>query len=374
MSWGNPQNFPEKIMRDALIPASLAYGTGSFLRLAAYATGGLKRARLSRPVMSIGNLTVGGTGKTPITIGIARTLCQAGLNVAIVSRGYKRKSTKPVVVVSDGKGYFASCADAGDEPYLMARSVARAAVVVGADRPAAAQVAIEQFGSDVILLDDGFQHIRLMRDFDLVLIDYNDEPQKDFLLPAGRLREPLSALSRASTIIITKIPYNYDEARLASIKELVRKHAPNAELASSRFVPSKLISLGSDGQPMMTAQGKPVESLKGKKVVAFCGLARPQPFIDQLTELGAVVMRTRVFADHHWYSSKDIALIHNDLYDNKAELILTTEKDLVRLGLSLATDVKIQAVGLDTEWIEGPPRAIQSLIGMASGNKEEVSA
>src|SRR3974390_2066137 len=106
MSWGNPKNLPEKIMRDALIPASLAYGTGSFLRLAAYATGGLKRASLPCPVISVGNLTVGGTGKTPMTIGIARALCQSGLNVAIVSRGYKRKSTKPVVVVSDGQGHF----------------------------------------------------------------------------------------------------------------------------------------------------------------------------------------------------------------------------------------------------------------------------
>ena len=269
MSWGNPQSSQEKLLCGLMSPLSLGYGIGSYFRLAAYSQGYVKRVRLPIPVVSIGNITCGGTGKTPMAIDVTRRLIAAGYKVAVLSRGYARKSKQKVTVVSNGKGEFAMCEEAGDEPLLIALSVPEAIVIVGSSRVETAALAIEEYQADAIVLDDGFQHIRLERDLDVILIDYNDDPENDTLLPAGRLREPLTALNRAKVVVITKVPPNPDEERLESLRTQIRKYAERAEIVAARFVPKRL----------RTSTGEaPLTQLKGQRVVAFCGVARPEGF------------------------------------------------------------------------------------------------
>ncbi|MBX9690100.1 MAG: tetraacyldisaccharide 4'-kinase, partial [Candidatus Obscuribacterales bacterium] len=216
MSWYKPENKQEKLLNSLLQPISALYFLGTLSRLKGYESRVLKQKRLSVPVVSVGNLTVGGTGKTPITIDLARNLQQFGLKVGILSRGYKRQSVDKVLVVSDGRKILVDSAQSGDEPYLIARAVPGAVVIVGACRYEAGLLAVQDYGCDVIVLDDGFQHLKLSRDFDVVVYDYNDDPKNLQLLPAGRLREPLASISRADCLVISKVPDNPDPARLSA--------------------------------------------------------------------------------------------------------------------------------------------------------------
>src|SRR4030095_1263679 len=208
MSWGNPENAAENLLASLLKPAAAAYGAGAYARLVAYSSGWLRRHRLDAPVISIGNITCGGTGKTPLTVDLARRLIGAGRKVGVLSRGYKRRSRGEIVIDSDGKDTLASVRDCGDEPYMVAQAVPEAVVIVGPRRHITGAIATAIYDCNVLILDDGFQHLPVTRDADLVLIDYHDEPEKDALLPAGRLREPLSALSRADHVVITRVPEN----------------------------------------------------------------------------------------------------------------------------------------------------------------------
>jgi tetraacyldisaccharide 4'-kinase len=227
MSWGNPTTPVEKLRKTLLAPASFAYFMGSLCRLEGYRAGLLKREQADVPVISVGNITCGGTGKTPVTIDLAQRFIAAGIRVGILSRGYKRRSKDATVVVSDGAGHFASCEDSGDEPYLIAKRLPRAVVMVGSNRRASANLAVSHYNCELLLLDDGFQHFPMRRDVDLVLIDYNDEPASDSLLPSGRLREPLTALSRASSLVITKIPEKYDQEKIDALEKVLHRYAPD---------------------------------------------------------------------------------------------------------------------------------------------------
>ncbi|HEY9773326.1 MAG TPA: tetraacyldisaccharide 4'-kinase [Planktothrix sp.] len=346
MSWGNPQNTGERILQAALMPAATAYGVGSYVRALGYATGALARTTLPVPVVSVGNLTVGGTGKTPITIDLARRMIDAGHKVAILSRGYKRKSTEPIVIVSAGTGAKASCEDAGDEPYLIARAVPDAVVVVGADRVASGELAINELGAQILLLDDGFQHVRLRRNIDLVLLDYEEDLDRARLLPAGRLREPASALGRASSIIVSKVPVGCDAARMGRIREVVQKYNRDADITFCQFKPKCDINL------------------QATRVIAFSGIARPQAFIDSVSKLGATVADEISFSDHHWYAEKDLQQINASALQAKAQFIVTTEKDLVRIPAQSKLDLPIIAVKQETVWLNGLPQSMSELIGL----------
>lgn len=347
MSWGKPETAKEQIITTLLQPAATAYGLGSYLRLRAYGAGYLKRHKADVPVVSVGNLTCGGTGKTPVVVDLARRLVESGYKVSILSRGYKRKSREELLVVSDGKGSIVSCADAGDEPYMMARAVPEASVIVCAKRSAAAQVAVNVYDADVILLDDGFQHLAIERDQDVVLIDYNDDPLRDSLLPAGRLREPVSALTRADWIVITRIPANPSAARLSYLEEILRDRAERAQITRCRFVPHCL------RLPDGTVETLTHNSLAGAKVVALSGIARPASFAELLTELKADVVRQRAFPDHYWWRQSDFDSLRTDLAETGADLVVTTEKDFVRMDPDACRQLPIKVLELKTEWL-GP--------------------
>lgn len=356
MNWGNPQTVQDKLARGLLLPASGFYSLGLQARSISYDKGLLKRQKVPAHVVSIGNITCGGTGKTPVTIDLAQRLIKAGRKVAIVSRGYRRRSKDACLVVSDGRNILTSCSDAGDEPFMMAQNVRQACVIVSSSRVQAARLACESYGCNTILLDDGFQHWKLQRDQDIVLLDYNENPENDSLLPAGRLRESLSALSRAETIIISKVPTNYDQAKLDSLKQTITKYAPKAKINLCQFLPNHLVKVEASQPEAEDRLGRTdLSLLKGKKVIGVCGIAKAEPFFNQLEQAGCQLAGKLAFGDHHWYSQEDIESIKQRLMQAQADLIVTTEKDAVRLSELAIFDLPIHYVGLTTNWLGDQP-------------------
>lgn len=347
MSWGNPENWIEATRARILWPASFAFGLAGSARMLAYQKGILKRKTFDATVLSVGNITCGGTGKTPVTIDLASRLVEDGRRVAILSRGYRRRSTEQSLIVSDGKGSLASCSDSGDEPYLIAKSVPEAVVIVGSRRVVTAELAVKEFGCDVILLDDGFQHVAVARDLDVVLIDYHDELYKDHLLPAGRLREPVTALSRATWIVITKVPENADLQRLEKMRSQLASLSPSATISACRMLTNSLVDVSLSGT------SADLSLLNGKTVVAFSGIARPSAFTAELSSLGASVAHQRSHPDHHWYTPSDIDALRELQAKHSASLIITTEKDAVKLNHELVQDLPIFALQQNIEWL-GP--------------------
>lgn len=344
MSWGNPTNTRERALAALLWPAATAYGVGAFSRLLAYNSGLIKQQKLDVPVISVGNITVGGTGKTPITLDLARRLHIAGHKVGILSRGFKRKSQAKRIIVSDGQHLLSSSFECGDEPYMMAQALPSCVVIVGADRAANALIAINKFNCTALILDDGFQHFKVKRNFDVALIDYNDDLENDHLLPAGRLREPLSGLVRADWVVITKVPDAPDQDQLERIHAVVARQSPHAKVTSCRIKASALQAYGSDVQ-------MPADALEGTKVFAFCGLAKPGLFFDSLRELGAEVTGTRAFPDHHWFTPREVDDLRAAMEETGAEMLVTTEKDSVRLIPELVQNAAVAVVKQKVEWL-----------------------
>jgi tetraacyldisaccharide 4'-kinase len=349
-------------MEPLLAPASFVYGAGSYLRILSFSVGLSARSGSSVPVISVGNLTVGGTGKTPVVIDLADRLSSHGLKVAILSRGYGRKSKDKILVVSAFAGPVVDVGDAGDEPFMMARAVPDAAVIVGSKRVDLAKLAVEKYGAEIILLDDGFQHVQLKRDLDLVLFDYNDDPDTMALLPRGRLREPLAALGRASHIVITKVPEIKEDGsesalaiktRLGSLRDKLAALAPAAVLHAARFSPSYLLQETGTNSEVVK-----LSAIGGKKIFAMCGIARPEGFIDSLTRLGATVCAEMIFSDHHWYSSADVAEIEQRFRESQADYIVTSEKDRVRLKLPANLEALTYALMIEPVWLDGAGLAV----------------
>ena len=349
MSWHKPENQQEKLLNSVLQPASAVYFLGTLSRLLAYEKRILRQKKLSVPVISVGNLSVGGTGKTPVIIDLARSLSQTGLKVGILSRGYKRQSTQSTLVVSDGRQIIVDSAQAGDEPFLIANAVPSAVVIVGADRYTSGKLAIEDYGCDVILLDDGFQHLKLVRNFDLVLWDYNDNPDEMQLLPAGRLREPVASISRADCIAITKLPDNPDPKRLSAIRTMANKYKPGIPIIHCRFDGSGLHRVFNNEKVRVTTNGA------GARVFAFCGIARPEGFTRILEAMGCVVVGKKTYPDHHWFSSADTAKLIEAFKTSEAQYLVTTEKDRVRLPEDFIEQVPILELSLSTEWAGHAP-------------------
>ncbi len=302
-----------------LWPLSVVYGWGVKLRNRLYAGGVLPSVRPGAKVISVGNLTVGGTGKTPLVERLARILQEGGYHVAVLSRGYGRRK-KGTAVVSDGHRIQATPEEAGDEPILLAERLRGVPVIVGKDRVKSGRLAIENWGSGVLLLDDGFQHRRIKRDLDLMVLDVTRPWGNRRLLPAGPLREPLSSLQRADVIVFTRIDEPIDvERQISRVREFT-----DIPILLARHRPLKWIS-------SLDAKAYPLECLKGKRILGFAGIGNPKAFQKSLEALGVETVQFLRYRDHHWYTRKDVKKIIQKAEEKGAEAVVTTEKDSVRL-------------------------------------------
>ena len=267
------------------------------------------RRSLDRPVISVGNLSVGGSGKTPIVAALARMLLDMGQRPAILSRGYARRhATDGVVVVSDGNRVFAPVENSGDEPQMLARALPGVPVLVCADRHLAGRLAEKQFDATVMLLDDGFQHFALGRNVDVLVMPASD--LDDAVLPSGRLREPLDAASSAHCVLVPGSPE--DVSRVAATFDRMPVFRVTNHFGS--------------------VQGLDASAPSGTRVVAVAGIARPERFFTTLREQGFEIVRELRFPDHHWFSSDDLDRIRTIAKEASADFVATTEKDAVRVA------------------------------------------
>ncbi|MFN2531438.1 MAG: tetraacyldisaccharide 4'-kinase [Pyrinomonadaceae bacterium] len=308
-----------------LMPLSSLYGVITRARLSLYRKGAFRSFKLQRPVISVGNITTGGTGKTPLVGWIAKRLAASGKRTCILTRGYGRRNPNSRVLVSDFDTVFASAADAGDEPYMLACQLEGiAAVISDSDRFSAAIEATNHLNPDCFLLDDGFQHLRLARDLDIVTIDATNPWGGGKLLPAGRLRENKAGLSRVDCVVVTRSDQAPDVTTLRSeIEQLTN----NRSLFLSRMVPRGVHAL----------HNSPNMSLPLKNVAAFCAVGNPQSFYSHLETTGCDVVLRRTFRDHHAYSQEDIDHLQIKAKQARAELLITTAKDAVKIaGLSFS--------------------------------------
>ncbi len=342
----------ERIVRGALAAVSVVYGAGVRVRNAGYDSGLFPVHRLPCRVVSVGNLTVGGTGKTPTVMTVAAALHAAGERVCIVLRGYRGDGTG-ARVVSDGRTIRLSWREAGDEAVLLAQCLPGVPVLVGADRVAVGRLAIAEFRAETILLDDGFQHRRIHRDRDLVLVDATDPFGDGWLLPRGRLRESVRELRRADAILVTRTDQVTDPA---GVVRRLAEAAPGRPIARGTYRPCRLQELG-------TGRGQAVAAIHGKRVLAVSGIANPHGFHGTLEALGAVLVERVVFRDHHPFTSDDRRRIAGAAEVSGAEWIVTTEKDAVRLVPDDLGGVPILALGIGLEVGEGA-EAIEAALGL----------
>ncbi len=334
---GWEHGFPRRQDR-LLAVASAGYRALLGVRESLYAHGVLRSGAIDRPVVSVGNLTVGGTGKTPAVLLIVETLVALGHRPAVLSRGYGRR-TRGVQVVADTASIRLEPEESGDEPFLLARRLRGVPVVVGANRHEAARVAVDRFGATVIVLDDGFQPRTLRKDLDVVMARAEHPWGNGKLLPRGPLREPLSALRRAGLVIVTGTD-RVDAC--AEVARAARAHAPGIVVLPAAYVPTECWD---------AARMEPVkpDTLGGARVLAFAGIASPERFAQTLRELGVTVLDLVAFGDHHWYAARDLAMLVDRARALRADTLVTTEKDWVRLRAlpPIGRPLHVLAVRLD---------------------------
>jgi tetraacyldisaccharide 4'-kinase len=349
--------------RESLV-RGLLYGCSKIFQLAVKTRRFLYNFRILRDstlgvqVIAIGNLTVGGTGKTPVVEKFARELRDEGRNVAILSRGYRSKpvplhkwlvnkiflrdDTTPPRVVSDGRSLLLDSDMAGDEPYMLASNLKDVVVLVDKDRVKSGRYAIEKFGCDTLLLDDGFQYWKLKgRRLDVVLIDRQQPFGNERLLPRGTLREPPSHLARASFIFITK-----SDGNTAELRRRIAQVNPSAGIIECIHHPLYL-------EDVFTGQRSGLELLKGRKVASLSGIAQPESFEQSLVQLQAELVYAKRFADHHRFTQQEILNAINRSKKRQAEAIITTQKDAVRFPKLDRRDLPIYFMRVEIKILSG---------------------
>lgn len=336
-------------LASALYAISLAYGAGQKLRAFAYRQRVIPSRRLPCKVICVGSLTVGGTGKTPMTMYVAQKIKHFGYKVAIVSRGYRGSAESHGGIVSDGKSIWMGPARAGDEPYLIARSLKEIPVIIGKNRYASGMLALKQFQPDVIVLDDGFQHLRLKRDIDLVLLDHALPFGNAYLLPRGIMREPISALARGTACIMTRYQAGTNVPATSSI-DLINQYTPQSRVFTAShepyFYPIKAAEQFSINGTAKPNSGQEIDRLTKDTVFGFSGIARNAEFQNTVKHLGFNAQGFLEFSDHHCYTPHDLANILSQAEHAGARRLITTEKDLIRLSPQNPFPLELIVVGV----------------------------
>ncbi|MCI0541548.1 MAG: tetraacyldisaccharide 4'-kinase [Verrucomicrobiales bacterium] len=346
------------LVRVGLLSLSKLFQVAVKIRRFLYNVRILRDSTLGVQVIAIGNLTVGGTGKTPVVEKFARELRDQGRNVAILSRGYRSKppplskrvinkilwrdDSTPPRVVSDGKSLLLDSDAAGDEPYMLASNLRDVVVLVDKDRVKSGRYAIEKFGCDTLLLDDGFQYWKLRgRRRDIVLIDYQQPFGNEYMLPRGTLREPPSHLARASTIFITKSDGNTEELR-----QRIAEHNSTAGIIECVHHPLYF-------EDVFTGKREGLEFLKGRKVASLSGIAQPESFEKSLLQIGSEVVYSKRFADHHRFSQQEVLNVINRSKKRQAQIVITTQKDAVRFPKLDRRDLPIYFMRVEIKILRG---------------------
>lgn len=312
-----------KPLTPLLAPVGAIYGAATEARLTLYRRGLLRVSKLAWPVISVGNITAGGTGKTPLVEFIARALGREGKKVCVLTRGYGRQKSGRVLV-SDGEHVLAKEIEAGDEPLLLAEKLLGiAAVVCDANRFAAGNWATKNLGSEVFVLDDGFQHLSLARDLNIVAVDATRPWGQGHLLPWGRLREPVRELSRADCIVITRAD-QVDNVSL--LNQQINRLVPGKPVFTSHMEPRGLTRLSAD-----ESEAPNEIAAVARPIAAFCAVGNPASFVSQLQSYGCNLVSTAIFPDHHRYSANDVADIIKQAEASGANSLITTAKDAVKL-------------------------------------------
>ncbi len=338
-----------------LAPLSGLYGVAMKARRALYQRGFFHVHKAGAPVISVGNITTGGTGKTPLVEWIARALAQQQERICILTRGYGRQHSANRVMVSNGSEIFSDAREAGDEPLLLAEKLKGiAAVICDADRVAAARWAIEKLNPELFILDDGFQHLRLARDLNMVVIDAANPWGNRRLLPAGNLRESPAQLARADCIVITRAD---DSTQTEALKSEID------QLSKGR--PVFLSRMKTDGLRNLTRGGEEIPAnLKSGPVAAFCGIGNPQSFFAQLQREGYQLCHTRAFPDHHYYAQEEINALVTQATARGGRALLTTAKDAVKLrSISIGMPCYIVDVAIEIDNADELLRLIEKAIG-----------
>jgi tetraacyldisaccharide 4'-kinase len=346
------------LLRGVLSGLSQIYRAIVQARLALYRKRIFRSHSHGVPVISVGNLTVGGTGKTPVVEMLARALQQGGRRVAILSRGYKsvpkplllrildrltgRKKIFAPRIVSDGVSLLLDSRTAGDEPFMLANNLRGVVVLVDRDRVRSGIYAIEEFGSDVLILDDGFQYVKMRHGLEITLIDRQAPFGNEHMLPRGTLREPPENLRRATHIFLTKC----DGSDNSELLRRIRRYNRTADIIECTHRPKHL-------KDFVTGEVRPLEFLKGLKIGALSGIAVPESFESALASLGAEIELTQSYADHHRYSLKEIERFVRRCARRNVDAVITTEKDAVRIPRIMNPEVPILYMRVEIEILAG---------------------
>ncbi len=338
------------------------------IRYALYRFGVIRRYPLGVQVISIGNVTAGGTGKTPVTEIFARTLAAENRKVAILSRGYRRKEApwwqrifsqviEPPLVVSDGKRVLLDAATGGDEPYMLASNLPGVAVIVDRNRVKAGRYAIKRLGCNTLILDDGFQYQKLKHSIEVVLVDSTNPFGNGNMLPRGILREPARNLRRADIIFLTKC-----RGDVSRVKEEIRRYNTKAEIVECNHTPRVL-------KDVWSKEEFPLSWLQGKTACTLSGIASPKGFENSLRRLGAKVVWCERYADHHRYEASEVLYALNRTADMGADALVTTEKDAVRFPRFETVPVKCLYLRIAIEILAGEENFTQIINRICFKNK-----
>ena len=324
----NP-SFGYRLLRSILLIFSFFYRIAVALRNLLFDISIFKRTKVDAAVVSIGNITTGGTGKTLLVAWLCNYFSGRNITTAILTRGYKLRDS-----------------DLADEPAMLAKNCPKAQIIINPDRVEGAKRALTKFNAKFLIMDDGFQHRKLARDIDIVAVDATNPFGGNRLLPAGFLREPLSSLRRANAVVITRINQTQPE-KIEEIKERVSRINPKIVFAAAihkpicaKFIKDKQITL---------------DELAGKRLYAFCGIGNPDAFFQTLSELALNIVGKRVYNDHHRYTEADIVEICQDCRYKQAEMIITTQKDWIKAALLCIEkfDIPIAYLAVELEFIDG---------------------